>query len=219
MKKLFLLTLMAIAIQAQAQNVGIGNPAPAEKLDVTGNINVTGTIKANGVDGTAGQVLSKNNTNNLAWSNTAFTNTTRFKCRFSNNDSPGAPFQNFSSPTYNLNTGNVIISPNGITINKAGLYHFDIFVQTNAETADNPAEYPFIFIDFTIENTPPHDVFNIYSGLFSPINNLNNFWSHNAHLTFEQYIQAPSVINIRATSLNTNTLEVYGSLIGHLISE
>lgn len=49
--------------------VGVCNTAPAEELDVTGNINVTGTIKANGVDGSAGQVLMKGNTGNLAWGN------------------------------------------------------------------------------------------------------------------------------------------------------
>lgn len=50
-----------------SQNIGIGNAAPAEKLDVNGNINVTGTIKANGTDGTAGQVLMKNSSGNLTW--------------------------------------------------------------------------------------------------------------------------------------------------------
>jgi hypothetical protein len=49
------------------RNVGIKNPAPAEALDVTGNINVTGTIKANGVDGTANQILMKNGSGTLAW--------------------------------------------------------------------------------------------------------------------------------------------------------
>jgi hypothetical protein len=68
MKKLLLLTLMALAIHTQAQNVGIGNPTPTEKLDVTGNINVTGTIKANGVDGAAGQVLTNNGNGTIAWS-------------------------------------------------------------------------------------------------------------------------------------------------------
>jgi hypothetical protein len=50
-----------------AQRVGIGNPAPAEKLDVTGNINVTGTIKANGVDGNPNQVLMKNSSGSMVW--------------------------------------------------------------------------------------------------------------------------------------------------------
>lgn len=67
MQKLFLLTLLALVLHAQAQNVGIGNPAPAEKLDVNGNINVTGTIKTNGVAGTQNQILTTNATGSLAW--------------------------------------------------------------------------------------------------------------------------------------------------------
>ena len=50
-----------------AQNVGIGNPTPAEKLDVKGNINVSGTIKADGVDGLPNQVLMKNSSGVLTW--------------------------------------------------------------------------------------------------------------------------------------------------------
>lgn len=67
MRTLFALVLLICPTFIFSQNVGIGNPTPAEKLDVNGNINVTGTIKANGVDGTAGQVLMKNNSGNLAW--------------------------------------------------------------------------------------------------------------------------------------------------------
>jgi len=48
-------------------NVGIGTQTPAEKLDVSGNINVTQTIKANGVAGQPGQVLSLNSNGNIAW--------------------------------------------------------------------------------------------------------------------------------------------------------
>lgn len=54
-------------MQLQAQNVGVGTSTPAEKLDVNGNINVSGTIKANGTDGTPNQVLMKNSSGNLAW--------------------------------------------------------------------------------------------------------------------------------------------------------
>lgn len=47
--------------------MGVGTTTPVERLDVNGNINVTGTIKANGVDGTAGQVLMKNSSGVLTW--------------------------------------------------------------------------------------------------------------------------------------------------------
>ncbi len=76
-----------------SQNVGIGNLTPAEKLDVTGNINVTGTIKANGVDGTTGQVLMKNNSGMLAWGD---------MCEFKNyaafDYTSAGDIQNFSVP-------------------------------------------------------------------------------------------------------------------------
>jgi hypothetical protein len=49
--------------------VGIGTDNPSEKLDITGNINLTGTIKANGVDGQPNEVLMKNSSGDLAWGN------------------------------------------------------------------------------------------------------------------------------------------------------
>lgn len=66
--KIILLTLVLLTQQSlPAQNVGIGNNNPSEKLDVTGNINLTGTIKTNGVDGAANQILMKNGSGNLVW--------------------------------------------------------------------------------------------------------------------------------------------------------
>ena len=65
MKKI-LFFLAMIPVFAMAQNVGIGNPNPAEKLDVNGNVNITGTLKANGNAGTAGQVLMSTG-NGLSW--------------------------------------------------------------------------------------------------------------------------------------------------------
>jgi trimeric autotransporter adhesin len=59
--------------------VGIGTPTPSEKLDVNGSINITGTIKTNGVDGTPNQVLMKNGSGSLSWGNmTEFKNLATF---------------------------------------------------------------------------------------------------------------------------------------------
>ena len=68
-KQLYILLCFILPLFTNAQNVGIGNPSPNEKLDVTGNINVTGTIKANGVDGNPNQVLMKNSIGNFSWGN------------------------------------------------------------------------------------------------------------------------------------------------------
>ena len=48
-------------------NVGIGTTAPSKKLDIAGDINLTGTIFANGTTGTNGQVLSSNGAGALTW--------------------------------------------------------------------------------------------------------------------------------------------------------
>ena len=68
MKLSLMVTCLFIFSSAISQNVGIGvTGTPSEKLDVNGNLNVSGTIKANGTDGTAGQVLMKNNSGALSW--------------------------------------------------------------------------------------------------------------------------------------------------------
>ncbi|RYY70055.1 MAG: hypothetical protein EOO13_07800 [Chitinophagaceae bacterium] len=59
----------AIMMIKPTGQVGINNVNPTERLDVAGNINVSGTIKANGADGAAGQVLMKNSSGGLAWGN------------------------------------------------------------------------------------------------------------------------------------------------------
>lgn len=58
MKKIFLLSFVSItAFLANGQNVGIGTTTPTEKLDVSGNVNVTGALKVNGNAGNPGDVL------------------------------------------------------------------------------------------------------------------------------------------------------------------
>lgn len=68
--KTIILILAAIApLLSFSQNVGVGTTTPAEKLDINGNMNITGTIKINGTDGTANQFLRKDNSGVLGWGN------------------------------------------------------------------------------------------------------------------------------------------------------
>jgi hypothetical protein len=70
MKKIILVLIVQLsAFHSFCQNVGVGVPIPSEKLDVNGNINVSGTIKANGSDGLPNQVLMKNSSGTFAWGN------------------------------------------------------------------------------------------------------------------------------------------------------
>ena len=70
MKKnvIFFVAFLLITIQQLfAQNVGVGTSNPSQKLDVSGNVNITGTIMANGTAGSNGQVLTSTGSG-LSWS-------------------------------------------------------------------------------------------------------------------------------------------------------
>ena len=49
-------------------NVGIGTSSPAYPLDITGNMNVTGGLRANGSTGSSGQVLTSSGGGVMSWS-------------------------------------------------------------------------------------------------------------------------------------------------------
>jgi hypothetical protein len=49
-------------------NVGIGTSSPAYPLDITGNMNVTGGLRANGSSGSSGQVLTSSGGGVMSWS-------------------------------------------------------------------------------------------------------------------------------------------------------
>lgn len=48
-------------------NVGIGTQNPTDKLDLTGNLKMTGELRPNGVGGTQGQVLTANGDGTMFW--------------------------------------------------------------------------------------------------------------------------------------------------------
>lgn len=51
-------------------NTGLGVGNPTEKLEVSGNVNISGIIKANGVAGQNGQILQANGNGGMVWTNT-----------------------------------------------------------------------------------------------------------------------------------------------------
>jgi hypothetical protein len=66
MRSVLFFIATALALTSAAQNVGIGTTTPTQKLDVAGNINLTGTIMTNGTAGVNGQVLTSTGSG-LSW--------------------------------------------------------------------------------------------------------------------------------------------------------
>ena len=67
MKTFITCFLLLTSLYNFAQNVGVGTTTPTEKLDVNGNINLSGQLKVAGIAGMANQVLAKDGSNNLSW--------------------------------------------------------------------------------------------------------------------------------------------------------
>ena len=67
MKRLIVLACLTGVVSTKAQNVGIGTTLPTEKLDINGNIKISGSINLNGNTGLAGQALTSQGNNPPTW--------------------------------------------------------------------------------------------------------------------------------------------------------
>lgn len=133
-----------------SQNVGIGTTNPTQKLDVVGNLRVSGAIMPGGTAGTAGQALVSNGAGQApSWENLAYSGGGRFWATLNNSIRTGTQTPTGRGGNWILNDGgettqedtidfgavrddgtDITVSNNGfienyITVNKTGLYHFE----------------------------------------------------------------------------------------------
>lgn len=126
----------------------------------TGPVNVQGNIRVQGNPGTAGQVLTSNGVADPEWANAAFSNNTRFKVTFRTTTS-GSAFMDLIETKYNLNTADITVGANSITINKTGLYRIHGVIEGGVSypVAATPAWEPelaiFIFINGALSDRVP----------------------------------------------------------------
>jgi hypothetical protein len=199
--------------------------ADGTKIPVFG-INTDGVIKLFGNGGTSGQVLTSNATGAAAWTNAALTGNTRFSVNFT---IPGfgtslANVTFAASARYNLDPANIVISGTGITFNKAGLYHFELY--TEAETGypagSPPADIPSFFAELNAGQTTNYPLLNErMAGRSNNPGAFNTAFDFDKLVKFEVYIEAGSVIRVR-TGINAPLATGYftsGHLTAHLISE
>jgi hypothetical protein len=142
---LFFLTVSCNLLYSQ--NVGIGTTNPTQKLDVVGNLRVSGAIMPGGTAGSAGQVLTSNGAGQApTWETLVAPGGGKFWLTIANNArstgtvSGRGDIWNLSSGTSQDDSLDIAISVetgtdftisnpglvnNYITVNRTGLYHFE----------------------------------------------------------------------------------------------
>ncbi|MES2429780.1 MAG: hypothetical protein V4556_02515 [Bacteroidota bacterium] len=216
-----------------AGNVGIGPFVagfPDYKLDVSGDINTTGLIRLNGNAGTAGQVLGSNGTAaDPTWVTTSYSNNTRFCVDLSRSDGAtiGAGYGftggtlNIAATKYNLNPTNVTVGATAVTINKSGLYHFEVFYNADFYYTGASVD-PSIrsFVNVSYPGGFNHDI--AYNTVMTKGIASTTSYSYNGKCSFDIYIVAPKNVFVNSLIYKngpTNSTLQEGQLYGHLISD
>lgn len=203
-------------------NVGIGNTNPAYNLDVSGDVNINGALRTNGLPGTAGQILVSTGASGVQWRNNSFSNNIRFAASFSCNNPANASPSYFFTPQYNLSPSDITISTNSLTINKSGLYHIEGAVKTRGNFNLNPSfVYISVFVNYGASIGLP--CAEIEPMRFEPNSFPYYYYSKLTRFSHDIYLSAPATISIQTsfgadagilTSASSN-----GWIWGHLISE
>jgi len=205
--------------------LGLGESAPNERLHVNGNINLTGLLKINGNGGSSGQVLTSNGTANPTWTTAALSNNIRFAADLLSNSSIPSSISSGNAKVsfirYNLNPAQVVMALDDslITINKSGLYHFDLTFNAAITYATATPVDPQFSI-FLFHGLPSSYI--LISEVEMRSNIARTDWKRTDKVSLEIYIAAPASVRVAYTFLGPFTESLHsfaGWLTGHLISE
>ena len=205
--------------------LGLGTSIPTEVLDVHGNINATGLIKLNNSAGIAGQVMTSNGTGNPTWKNSAFSNNTRFGVVFNSNSTLAGNMPVYATD-YNLNSTDVSIGTNTISINRTGLYHFTASLRGDVtySNASIPPVAPQLSVDmiFVAGSIVTDISLSNYESLNKDMSATNSSYHYGKVTNSDIHLTAGTVINVYYNEYTNNstgfpsratTMELYGYLI------
>jgi hypothetical protein len=194
--------------------------------DFTGPIKFSGPLKPSGDAGALGQVLTSNGpTTSPTWSNSAYGNNSRVLVTMGQlGVLPGSTIENMpiTATLYNTNTTDITVNYNYITINKSGLYHFDLKGTFHFENLSPSTSYI------------PHAIYSLEAGYSSKIQLPFEYWPElkvssvtgrhgyytDINVNTDVYITAPANIGFQYLyPTNTFIISTKASLGAYLIQE
>lgn len=197
--------------------VGIGNRTPTSKLDVNGDINLTGYLRVNGAAGSSGQVLTSTGTGAPQWKTTALSDNIRFGLRFYGTASP-IPVNN---TYYNLSPTDISVGSNFISFTQSGLYHFEGSYSGLAQGASFTREPEFTMnMNFTGSSN-----YGLSLCTWKPLvlrTAVNNNWYLQDLFSIDIYITAPAQLQFSRGISGTPTptyIDANVTVYGYRISD
>ena len=162
-----------------------------------GEVNIGGALQLNGNSGTSGQVLTSNGASLPVWEDAAYSNNTRFAVNLSSTVE-GSGFMSIISTIYNLNTTNITISGNTITINKTGLYRINGVIDSEVGYISiTPAWVPEISAALVLTGATSRTIRLCYYDHFQRRSSVGNpVYYYSNHFSIDMYIPAGTDIDI-----------------------
>ena len=204
--------------------VGSGTTALNRKVNVfaEGGTTFNGPINVGGSSGTSGQILTSNGTVAPGWQtlSTPYGNTTRFAVSYTQGLIEIGDANHFLT-RYNLDPANITVASTGVTLNRGGLYHFDVFVKSSYAFVAPPAFVP-IFGLWLFNGLP--DPFPIVDGaiMTSTANNtVGSRFQFTGKYSIDIYVAAGKKVKLYHTFFGITTFgggDVSGYLAGYLIN-
>ena len=190
---------------------------------MSGPLNIGGALRVNGNPGSTGQVLTSTGTGSPEWQNSSYSNNTRFSVGLDESTSLLSGNAVFVGTHYNLDPANVIINTSSITINKAGLYHFDIVAFGEVIYSPAPTgSYPKVTLNLNVgAYTNPIRLIGLR--VMDPTSDSKLAWQFHEAISVNIHIPAPTTISLSysysAASPGGGFPLLNGNLTGSLISE
>jgi hypothetical protein len=180
-------------------------------------VDVNGAVQLSGDVGSAGQVLTSNGAGASTWETTskAFDNSIRFSTTISQGPAAFDFYVFNTTPKYNLTPAAAVISASGITLNTAGLYHFDIHARSSVLYSSAPVERPEFELFFFPYTLPLVEAYMLEGSSNAAV---SKFFFGHKNISFDVYLPAGSLVRLRhGLPAGAAAFDTVGFISGYLL--